>query len=425
MIPGQPPEPPDPGGHRHPGDPVAGAARRFAQCFGGTAHGVWRAPGRVNLIGEHTDYNDGFALPFAIGASVCVAASRRDDGLLALTSCQESGEATVPVESLTAGSVTGWAAYPAGVAWSLRSAGYPIAGASLAIDADLTPGAGLSSSAALECATALALAELYQVRVPRSELAALARRAENDFVGAPTGIMDQLAVLNCAEGHALLLDCRAGTGTQVPFDPEAAGLAMVIIDTRSRHELTDGGYAARRAACEEAARVLGVPALRDLADPAELARLADRGGRESRADRAGQADRGSQAERGGRDSRELLRRARHVVTENGRVTRAAELLRASRAADLGPLLTASHESLRDDFEVSWPEADVTVEASIAAGALGARMTGGGFGGSVIALIPASLAGTVAAAVRESFAANGWPAPAITATAPSASANRVR
>ncbi len=395
-----------------PAGPADGAARRFAQWSGAEAHGVWRAPGRVNLIGEHTDYNDGFALPFAIGASVCVAAARRDDGLLALTSCQESGEITVPVEGLAAGSVTGWAAYPAGVAWSLRSAGCPIAGASLAVDADLTPGAGLSSSAALECATALALTELYQVRVPRSELAALARRAENDFVGAPTGIMDQLAVLTCTEGHALLLDCRSGTGTQVPFDLGATGLSIVIIDTRSRHELTDGGYAARRAACEEAARLLGVPALRDITDAAELTRLA---GFTGPAGFAGPAEFAGE---------ELLRRARHVVTENNRVTRSAQLLRAGRLADIGPLLTASHESLRDDFEVSWPQADAAVEASIAAGALGARMTGGGFGGSVIALIPARLADAVTAAVGESFAAAGWAAPAITATTPSASARRV-
>ncbi|HET9897657.1 MAG TPA: galactokinase [Streptosporangiaceae bacterium] len=413
------------------GDPADGAAHRFASRFGDRPDGLWRAPGRVNLIGEHTDYNDGFALPFAIGASVCAAASRREDGLLVLTSCQESDEVTVPADSLSPGSVRGWAAYPAGVAWSLRSAGYRVAGASVAIDANLTLGAGLSSSAALECATALALADLYGVRVPRSDLAALARRAENDFVGAPTGIMDQVAVLTCAEGRALLLDCRTGTGTQIPFDPSAAGLTMLIIDTRARHELTDGAYAARRTACEEAARALGVPALRDITDLAQLGPLAggesgDSTNNANNENNANIKDSGEDGDSGdSHDSHELLRRARHVVTENNRVVRTAELLRLGRIAEIGPLLTASHESLRSDFEVSWPQADTAVAAGLAAGALGARMTGGGFGGSVIALVPAGLTDAVTAKVREAFAASGWNEPAITATVPSASASRLR
>lgn len=375
-----------------------GAVRLFADRYGMDPDGVWYAPGRVNLIGEHTDYNEGFALPFAISAGICVAAATRDDGVVALSSRQH-GEAvvTVPLAGLAPGRLDGWTAYPAGVAWALLSAGHRVGGASLAIDSDLATGAGLSSSAALECATGLALADLYQLTVPRPELAALARRAENDFVGAPTGLMDQLAVLLCQAGHALLLDCRAGTGTAVPLDAAAAGLVLLVIDTRVKHELTDGRYGARRLACENAARSLGVRALRDITDVGVLRQLSDQ---------------------------VLGRRARHVITENRRVLDAAELLRAGQLSRVGPLLTASHASLRDDFAVSWPEADATVEAAIEGGAHGARMTGGGFGGSVIALAPAGVVGDVAAAVAARFARHGWRAPAITQTQPSQSARRI-
>ena len=386
--------------HLAPGDYAArvSAVQLFTERYGTQPQGVWRAPGRVNLIGEHTDYNDGFALPFAIDAGVCVAAAARDDGILALTS-RQYGEAViaVPIESLAPGTPGGWAAYPAGMAWALMSAGHRIGGASLAIDADLAAGAGLSSSAALECAAGLALADLYQRAVPRAELAALGRRAENDFVGAPTGLMDQLAVLLSQAGHALLLDCRTGTGTAVPLDTAAAGLGLLVIDTRARHELTGGGYGSRRQACEDAARAMGVPSLRDVTDASALSQLSDP---------------------------LLIRRARHVVTENRRVLDTAELLRAGRLDRIGPLLTASHSSLRDDFEVSWPEADAAVEAALEAGALGARMTGGGFGGSVIALVPVAAAAGVSAAVTARFARHGWRTPAITPCEPSPGAGRL-
>ncbi len=378
--------------------PEAGAVRLFGERYGREPEGVWRAPGRVNLIGEHTDYNDGFALPFAIGAGVYVAAAAREDGVVALSS-QQYGEdvVTVPLGTLAPGALAGWAAYPAGVAWALRSAGHRVGGASLAIGADLPAGAGLASSAALECAAGLALAWLYRLDVPRPELARLGRRAENDFVGAPTGLMDQLAVLLGQAGHALLIDCRAESGTPVPLDAAAAGLAILVIDTRAKHELTEGGYAARRRACEDAARALGVRALRDVASVGELSRLSDP---------------------------VLRRRARHVVSENRRVLDAAELLRAGELGRVGPLLTASHASLRDDFEVSWPEADATVAAAIEAGALGARMTGGGFGGAVIALAPADSALVVADAVAHTFARRSWHAPAITPVQPSPGAARL-
>jgi galactokinase len=345
----------------------------------------------VNFIGEHTDYNEGFALPFAVGAGVCVAAAARDDGILALASRQHGGAVvTVPLTTLAPGRPGGWAGYPAGVAWAVLSAGHRLGGASLAIDADLAAGAGLSSSAALECASGLALAELYRLAVPRAELAAFGRRAENDFVGAPTGLMDQLAVLLCQAGHALLLDCRAGTGTSVPFDLASAGLTLLIIDTRVQHELTDGGYGARRRACEDAAQALGARSLRDITDVSALDRLTDP---------------------------VLRRQARHVITENRRVLDAAKLLRAGQLSRVGLLLTVSHASLRDDFAVSWPEADAAVESAIEAGAQGARMTGGGFGGSVIALVPAGATADVAAAVAARFARQGWRAPMIAPAQP--------
>jgi galactokinase len=374
------------------------AAVLFTQRFGRQPRGAWRAPGRVNLIGEHTDYNEGFVLPFAIGAGLSAAAAQRDDGVLALASRQAPGDdLAVPLDSLTPGSVSGWAAYPAGVAWALREAGYPIGGASIAIDSDIPLGAGLSSSAALECAVALTLTELYGLTVPRAQLAAMARRAENDFVGAPTGIMDQSAALLSQAGHALLLDCRSGIGTAVPLDPASAGLGLLVIDTRVRHELTDGGYAARRRACEDAAQALGVRSLRDITDGSQLTGIDPL----------------------------LERRARHVVTENNRVLVTAQLLREGDLTGTGPLLTASHESLRDDFEVSWPAADATVAAALEAGACGARMTGGGFGGSVIALVPADREEAVRAAVAETFARQGWTAPGFSDAVPSAGARRIR
>ncbi len=379
------------------------AARWFVEGYGAEPDGVWHAPGRVNLIGEHTDYNEGFVLPFALAQGVRAAASRRDDGVLEVRSRQTpDSAATVPVDTLAPGRPRGWAAYPAGVAWALLEAGWQVGGASVAIDADLERGAALSSSAALECATALALTDLYGLTVPRPELAALARRAENEFVGVPSGIMDQSASLLCEEGHALLLDCRSGETSEVPLDLAAVGLVLLVIDTRVRHALSDGRYAERRRSCEEAARALGVPSLRDVTDAPDgiewVERLSDP---------------------------VLRRRARHVVTENARVLETVGLLRAGEAARIGPLLTASHASLRYDFEISWPQADATVEAAIGSGALGARMTGGGFGGSVIALVEAPRGGDVRASVEDAFAGHGWKPPLFLDALPSAGAHRLQ
>jgi len=380
------------------------AAELFLARFGGPPDGVWLAPGRANLMGEHTDYNDGFVLPFALGQHIVAAAAGRGDGRLALGSRQHrQDDLEVAIADLAPGSVTGWAAYPAGVAWALREAGYAVPGACIAIDSDVPAGAGLSSSAALECATALALTELAGLAVPRPELVAIARRAENEFVGVPTGIMDQSASLLCRAGHVLLLDCRSLETTQVPFDPAAAGASLLLIDTRAEHVLADGEYGRRRAECEQAARLLGIPSLRDLTDPADADRLADP---------------------------VLRRRARHVAADDQRVQEVVAMLNAPAGAtagtyrEIGRLLTQAHASLRDDFEVSWAEADQAVEAALVAGALGARMIGGGFGGSVLALVPAAAGDLVRDAVAATFARRGWTAPEFLDAVPSDSARRV-
>jgi galactokinase len=357
--------------------------------------GVWFAPGRVNLMGG-PDYTEGVVLPFAVPSGVTVAAARRADRRIALTSRQQPEDRVVlDIDALEPGSVSGWAAYPAGVAWALRQAGHIENGAYLAIDADLPAGAGLSSSAALECATALALTELYEKTVPRTELAALTRRAENEFAGVPSGIMDQIAALLCRKGHALLLDCRTGTGTHVPLDPAAAGLTLLVIDTRTRRAVGDGRYAERRRACEQAAITLGIRSLRDLTDD-HLARLTDP---------------------------PQNRLAGHVLAEQRRVHEAADALEKGQPAEIGPLLTESHRSLRDKFKVSWPQADEAVEAAEQAGATGARMTGGGFGGCVIALIPAGRVTAVRDTVTQRFNQNHWPAPHFLTATPSAAAQR--
>ncbi|RKT68682.1 galactokinase [Saccharothrix variisporea] len=348
---------------------------------------VWVAPGRINLIGEHTDYNDGFVLPIALPHAVRITAARRDDGVLRVRSRQALGVTEVPVADLAPGVVTGWAAYVAGVVWVLREAGYDVGGFDLLVDGNVPLGAGLSSSAALECATALAVAELSGLDVDRFALARLAQRAENDFVGMPCGIMDQSASLLAREGHALLLDTRTLDTAHIPFDLTSHGLRLLVVDTRAPHRLVDGEYAARRAACHKAAEVLGVPALRDVDEVPEGL------------------------------PEDLLRRVRHVVTENRRVLEVAELLRAGQLRAIGPLLTASHLSLRDDYEVTVPELDVAVEALLDAGALGARMTGGGFGGCVIALVDADNAAGCEEAVQRAFADNDFTAPEFfTATA---------
>jgi galactokinase len=367
----------------------------------------WSAPGRLNLIGEHTDYNDGYVLPIALPYRTTATVTPRSDGLLVIRSAQRPAEsAEIAVTDLAPGALDGWPAYVAGVVWALREAGHPVdGGADVAVDGQVPEGAGLSSSAALECSVAAALDDVLGLGLPRGELARLAQRAENGFVGVPSGAMDQLAAMLCEPGAALFVDVRGDGGRpsaeQVPLDVAASGLAILGIDTRSPHKLVDGEYAARRRTCEAAAEALGVPALRDVRLDAldeALGRLTDEVQR---------------------------RRTRHVVTEDDRVLRAVELLRAGRVQELGPLLTASHVSLRDDFEVTVPQLDAAVEAALSAGALGARMTGGGFGGCVLALLPAGdhAESALRAAVDAAYAARGFTAPGYFPAIPSAGARR--
>ncbi|WP_030245766.1 galactokinase [Streptomyces sp. NRRL S-350] len=376
------------------------AVSDFEAVHGGRPAGVWAAPGRVNLIGEHTDYNDGFVLPIALPHTTRVGARRREDGRVRLYSSQGDGTITdIALDGLAPGVVAGWSAYPVGVFWALAEAGHAVGGADLFVDSDVPSGAGLSSSAALECATAAALNELYGLGLSAPELALIAQRAENAFVGVPCGVMDQMASACCTDGAALFLDTRTLEQRHVPLDLEAAGFRLLVIDTRVKHDLGDGAYAALRAGCERAAELLGLDALRDLPAvglAAALERLPE----------------------------ELAPLVRHVVTENQRVAETIEHLDGGRIAALGPILTAGHASLRDDFRVSCAETDLAVEAAVAAGALGARMTGGGFGGSVIALVGAAEVEPVADAVRSAFRPAGFAEPVVFTAVPSAGARRV-
>ena len=385
-------------------------ARGFHDAFGRDCAGVWSAPGRVNLIGEHTDYNEGFVLPFAIGARTSIAARRRDDGVIALASAQFPGKIrTIPLAKVGPRAVPGWAAYPAGVAWALGLAGRGAAaagasGVSLYINSVVPTGSGLSSSAALECAVALALHDLHGLQVTRAELALACQRAENEVVGAPTGIMDQFASLFGEHGSAVFIDCRTVHGENVPLALEAAGLQVVLADTREQHAHAAGGYVNRRASCDRAARILGVRALRDVG--------------------VGDLDKASDVL-----DAETFRRVRHVVTENERVLAAVASLRAgaleSDPAVLGALLTASHASMRDDFEITTPALDLAAATAVEAGAVGARMTGGGFGGAVIALVARERGADTAASITAAFARAGLTAPRLSTVAPSDGARRDR
>jgi galactokinase len=380
-------------------DPRADAvATSFEQIVGRPPTGVWAAPGRANLIGEHTDYNDGFVMPFALAQRITVAAAPRDDGAWSVTSLDNDDTQTFTPDDLKPG-MSGWQAYVAGVVWALGQEGNDVRPADLVLSSDVPLGAGLSSSAALECATLTALAELSGLQIEPMLRARIARKAENEFVGAPTGLMDQAASTLCQEGYALFLDCRSFETRQVPIDLIGAALEILVLDTKTPHALVDSEYATRRASCEQAAAILGVPALRDVIDlDAALERL---------------------------DDEVTRRRVRHVVTENKRVLKAAEVLGEGRIADLAPLLDASHASMRDDFEITVPTVDLAVETARKAGALGARMTGGGFGGCIIALVPAGASDEVADQIAAAFADAGYGPPAHFVGIPSAGARRVR
>ena len=395
--------------------PAGRAIAGFTARHGRPPTGAWSAPGRVTLVGEHTDYNDGLVLPFALPQRTTVAAAPRADGLLTCVTLtadgasRESGPLTVA--DLAPGTVLGWAAYPAGVAWALAAHGLPVPGADLVVASDVPAGAGLASSAALECAVSYALLALAGLQPDgpgapsRTELAALAQWAENEFVGVPTGVLDQTAAMCCVAGHALLLDVASGEQQQLPFDTAAAGLTILVVDTRVRHVVAESGYAERRVGCRRAAELLGVRTLRELS-PTGLG--------------PDEADLEAALGRLPTPQRPLVR---HVVTENDRVLTVAAALQAGEPERIGPTLTSSHTSLREDYQVSCPELDLAVEAALGAGALGARMTGAGFGGSVIALLRAGTMPAVEEAVVAAFARHGFAEPSRFVAQPSAGAAR--
>ncbi|CAH0149999.1 Galactokinase [Arthrobacter sp. Bi83] len=375
-------------------------AEQFRAAFGSEPDGVWQAPGRVNLIGEHTDYNEGFVLPFAIDKTARVAVGVRSDSTVRLLSTYgDQGLTTADTATLDGRTAKGWTKYPLGVIWSLQQRGIDVPGLDLLLDSNVPLGAGLSSSHAIECAVVSALNDITGAGLSPEEMVLATQRAENDFVGAPTGIMDQSASLRGSAGHAVFLDCRDQSVELVPFEAEAARLVMLVIDTKVSHSHADGGYASRRASCELGAEVLGVKALRDVA-PGDL------------------------DEASGLLDEVTFRRVRHVVTENDRVLQTVELLGLEGPSSIGGLLDASHASMRDDFEISCAELDLAVEASRSNGAIGARMTGGGFGGAAIALTPVAEEQRVRTAVERAFAEAGYTAPDIFTVTPAAGAMRL-
>jgi galactokinase len=363
----------------------------FSDVFGSAPSGVWSAPGRVNLIGEHTDYNAGLCLPIALPHRTYAAARLRPDRQLRLHSLQSSESYSLDLDDIRPRNPSGWGAYAAGVLWALETAGHQVRGLEVIVDGKVPVGAGLSSSAALECAVAAAVSDLLGLDLlsddhARAALAGICVNAENTIAMAPTGGMDQSASLRCHEVNALLLDCRDGSVQQVPFDPSAHDLSLLVMNTRAKHSLVDGQYEQRRASCEEAARQLGVGSLREV--PIDgLGQTLDR-----------------------LPDTRIRARARHVVTEIDRVRQTVALLRAGRMSEVGSVFNASHASMRDDFEISCAELDVAVETATAHGALGARMTGGGFGGSAIALVPTDGTAEVISAVTHAFADRGIGAP---------------
>ncbi|KTR93433.1 galactokinase, partial [Microbacterium testaceum] len=348
--------------------------------------GVWSAPGRANLIGEHTDYNEGFVFPFAIAQRTAAAVALRDDDVIRVRSTFAPDAVEVPLAELDARIAAGgldWAGYPLGVAWALlrEAPDATSRGVDIALASEVPVGAGLSSSAAIEGAVASALNDVWNAGLDKVALARVGRIAENDAVGAPTGIMDQMASMLGVADAATFLDCRTLETRAVPLGFADAGLSILVVDTLVEHAHSTGGYRERREACERGAAAFGVAALRDLTVD-DLPR-----------------------------AEEILddvtfRRVRHIITENQRVLDTVATLDAEGPTAIGDLLTASHASMRDDFEISVPELDLAVETTLAAGALGARMTGGGFGGAAIALIPTGLIPAAIEAVLAAFAASG-------------------
>ena len=367
-------------GHTFPAMDTQELARRFEALCGRRCQGMVQAPGRVNLIGEHTDYNDGFVLPIAIDRRTVAAWAPRADRRVTFRSLQAEPTGAVALDGAIEPGEPAWANYCRGVAAGLIAAGVELSGADIVFGSDVPLGGGLSSSASLEVATAFALlAAAGQVgAVPDRELALLCQRAEHEYAGAPCGIMDQSIAILAQAGRALLLDCRSGEARQVPFDD--AGVVLLVADTQVKHAISDGGYAARREQCYAAATGLGVKTLRD-ADAAAVR---------------------AAAQEGKLAGKELMR-ARHVVGEIARTLEAVEALATGDYGRFGGLMYGSHASLRDDYEVSCEELDAVVESARAcAGVHGARMTGGGFGGCAIVLAEASRAGAIGESIAGSF-----------------------
>jgi galactokinase len=366
----------------------------FKDLFGHSAEVFAEAPGRVNLIGEHIDYSEGFVLPFAIADRTYALIARNNDGLVRIASQQRKNRIfTINIDDVKPGSAGDWEKYVLGVLWTLGIS----SGVDILVDGHVPSGAGLSSSAALECSVAVALNTLFDLNRTLEDLARATQKAENDYVGMPCGIMDQSVSLMGREGSALLLDCRDLTTESVPFDVASAGLELLIIDTQAHHALVDGGYAERRASCESVAAKFAIPSMRHLT----LEVL--------------------EARKGEVTETEYIR-ARHAVTEIARVRDAVAALRANDFATLGRLINESHISLRDDYTVSCPELDTAVDAALSSGALGARMVGGGFGGSAIALIKADQIDNVKEAIRGSYAEKSFKAPRFFTSLPSAGAS---
>ena len=363
-------------------------AAGFTELFGYAPTGVWSAPGRVNLIGEHTDYNEGFVFPFAINHRTYAAVSLRTDGIARVATSFSPEVIDIPVGEISKESVAGWSAYPLGVAWALNElGGSKQSGFDIYLQSDVPVGAGLSSSAAIECAVAVALNELWGAGLDRRTLARVGQLAENAIVGAPTGIMDQSASLLGELDHGVFLDCQDLSTQSIELGFAREGLELLIIDTKVEHRHADGGYASRRAACEAGAAALGVSSLRG-ASAHDLNR-----------------------------AEELLdevtfRRVRHVITENDRVLETVRMLKAEGPHAIGELMYASHVSMRDDFEISIDELDTAVETALRHGAVGARMTGGGFGGAAIALCPIEKISEISRSVAAEFEILGYAKPDI-------------
>jgi galactokinase len=371
----------------------------FRSAYDAEPEVVGRAPGRVNLIGEHTDYNNGLVLPLALPHATYAAVSRRSDDTVRIASSHETDTWTGSRDGLGPGEAEGWVAYVAGVLWALREEGHEVPGLDVFVHGNVPLGAGLSSSAALECSTAVAVASLLGLELSaegRRRLVGACMRAEREVAGAPTGGMDQTVSLLASAGSALLIDFDTDTTEDITLDLADAGLALLVTDTRVSHALVDGGYAARRDDCEQAAAELGLASLRQ-ADLAAVQTIAD--------------DR-------------VRRRARHVVTEIERVRSVVAALGRDDWTEVGRVFLDSHTSMRDDFEISSPELDVAVVTAVEAGAIGARMTGGGFGGSAIALVPQERLEAVMRAVDGAFVAEGFRPPAHLRAEPSAAAELV-